>query len=88
MLAADVEALIIADAIGALDADERDALDMRLCALTPTEYAQIAELYDVAVVIAESITQVHPPSQVRARLLIGVRSGDAVRARTAPPDTE
>lgn len=86
MLSTDVEALIIADAIGALDAGERDALEARLPALTPAERLRVGELYDVAVVIAESITQVQPPSQVRARLLIGLRSGD-VRARATRRDT-
>lgn len=87
MIPVDVEALILADAIGALDAEERDALEGRLETLAWTERVQVAELYDVAVEIAVSVTQVDPPSPLRARLLTEARSDEAAPAREAPHDT-
>lgn len=74
MIPVDVEALILADAIGALDAEERDALEWRLGALGRAERVQVAELYDVAVDIAASVTRVDPPSTLRARLLTEARA--------------
>lgn len=77
MIPIDVEALILADAVGALDADERAALGTRLEELSYTTRLQAAALYDAAVVVAESVRQVDPPATVRARLMtaIGTDSG-------------
>jgi anti-sigma factor ChrR (cupin superfamily) len=54
MIPADVHALALADAIGALDADERRELQDRLAALPPSVRAEVAGLYDASVDVAAS----------------------------------
>lgn len=75
MIPEDVEALVLADATGALDANERQALARRIEALSWTMRAQIAELYDLTVILAESVFLVNPPAAVRDRLLAATTPG-------------
>ena len=54
MIPDDIQALALADAIGALDPDERVDLEARLAGLPPTVRAEVAHLYDASVEIAAS----------------------------------
>jgi anti-sigma factor ChrR (cupin superfamily) len=74
MIPDDLEALALADAIGALDSDERVELEARVALLTPDEQAQVAALYDVALVLGTSVEQVEPPARVRDAVLAATRT--------------
>jgi hypothetical protein len=54
MIPDDIQALALADAIGALDPDERRDLEARLADLPPGVRAEVAHLYDTSVEIAAS----------------------------------
>ena len=54
MIRDDIEALALADAIGALDPNERRDLEARLAALPPNAHAEVSHLYDASVEIAAS----------------------------------
>ena len=69
MIPDDVQALVLADTIGALDADERRDLESRLAALSSDVRAEVAQLYDAAVEIASTTTREGPGPHVRAALL-------------------
>jgi len=69
MIPDDVQALALADAIGALDPDERRDLERRLAALPPDVRAEVARLYDAAVDVASSVPAAMPSPRVRAALL-------------------
>jgi anti-sigma factor ChrR (cupin superfamily) len=69
MIPEELEALALADAVGALDADEQRQLESRVAVLGPDEQAEIARLYDAAVAIAETVDPVDPPPALRARVL-------------------
>ena len=75
MIPDDVQALALADAIGALDPDERWDLEARLTALPPSVRAEVAHLYDTSVEIAASAIGEEPSPGVR----------DALLARIAAP---
>jgi anti-sigma factor ChrR (cupin superfamily) len=84
MIPDDVLALVLADAIGAADADERRNLDDRLAALPASVRAEVAHLYDAAVEIAlttTGTTSEAPSPEVRTALLarIAVPSNHTVR---------
>ena len=81
MIPDDLEALALADAIGALDADERVELDARVALLTPDEQAHVASLYDVALALGASLEQVEPPARVRAAVIAATPSA-SVAARS------
>ena len=72
MIPDDLEALALADAIGALDPDERQDLEARLAALPPSVRAEVAQLYDASVEIAASTAGEAPSPGVRAALLARV----------------
>jgi anti-sigma factor ChrR (cupin superfamily) len=74
MIPEDVEALALADAVGALDADEARELAARLADLTPELRAQVARLYDSVVAVAASADSVAPPAYVRERVLAAART--------------
>jgi anti-sigma factor ChrR (cupin superfamily) len=74
MIPDDLEALALADAIGALDADERVALEARVALLTPDQRAHVASLYDVALALGSSVEQVEPPARVRDAVVAATRS--------------
>jgi quercetin dioxygenase-like cupin family protein len=75
MIPDDVQALALADAIGALDSDERRELAARLAALPPSVRAEVAYLYDASVEIAAGASSEAPSPGVR----------DALLARIAAP---
>ena len=75
MIPDDIQALVLADAIGALDPDERWDLEARLAALRPSVRAEVAHLYDTSVEIAASVSGETPSPRVR----------DALLARIAAP---
>ena len=74
MIPDDLEALAMADAIGALDADERVELEARVALLTPDEQAHVSSLYDVALALGASVEQVEPPARVRAAVIAATRA--------------
>jgi quercetin dioxygenase-like cupin family protein len=82
MIPDELQALTLADAIGALDADERRALEDRLAALPADVRADVTHLYDVAVEISSSITPEDTSPDVRAALLetIAAPSNHTIRA--------
>ena len=73
MIPDELEALVLADSVGALDPDERVELQARLDALTPDERSEVARLYDAATAVALSVPSLEPPAHARARLLAAVR---------------
>jgi quercetin dioxygenase-like cupin family protein len=75
MIPDDLQALALADAIGALDSDERRDLEARLAALSPGIRADVARIYDTGVEIAASANLEEPSPAVR----------DALLARVAAP---
>jgi anti-sigma factor ChrR (cupin superfamily) len=74
MIPDDVEALALADAVGALDPDEQRELSARLAALAPETRAEVARLYETAVFVAASAEEVAPPAHVRDRVLAAART--------------
>lgn len=74
MIPADVEALAMADAAGALDDAERRDLVARVAGLPAEEQAAVARLYDaIAARLVESSPPVTPPPHVRDRVLAAAR---------------
>ena len=73
MIPDELEALVLADSVGALDPDERVELQARLEALTPDERSEVARLYDAATAVALSVPSLEPPAHARARLLAAAR---------------
>jgi anti-sigma factor ChrR (cupin superfamily) len=69
MIPDDVQALALADAIGALDSDERRDLEHRLAILPADVRAEVAHLYGAAVDIASTTIGEAPAPHVRAALL-------------------
>jgi anti-sigma factor ChrR (cupin superfamily) len=69
MIPADVEALALADAAGALDPDEQRELQARVAVLPPDAQRQVARLYDATLIVAAAADQARPSPQVRSRLL-------------------
>jgi anti-sigma factor ChrR (cupin superfamily) len=72
MIPDDIQALALADAIGALDPDERRDLEARLADLPPGVRAEVAHLYDTSVEIAASASGEEPSPGVRSALLARV----------------
>jgi quercetin dioxygenase-like cupin family protein len=93
MIPDDVEALALADSIGALDPDERVEWEARRAELSPEEQAQVARLYETAAAVATTIHVLEPPAHVRERVLAAARtptrytvwSSDADWAETGLP---
>ena len=69
MIPADIEALALADAVGALDRDEQEQLRVMVADLPADLQAQVAQLYAVAVTLADGQPSVEPPPRVRQQLL-------------------
>jgi len=74
MIPEDVEALALADSVGALDPDERLELEARLAELSPEEQAQVARLYETAMTVAATADALDPPAHVRERVLAATRT--------------
>ena len=83
MIPDDLQALALADAIGALDPDERQDLEDRLAALPANLHAEVARLYDAAVEISPTAISAAPSPGVRAALLakIAVPANHTILAR-------
>jgi quercetin dioxygenase-like cupin family protein len=73
MIPAELETLVLADSVGALDADERVELQARLNALTPQQRVEVASLYDAGTAVALTAPQQGPPPHVRERVLAAAR---------------
>jgi anti-sigma-K factor RskA len=69
MIPDDIQALALADAIGALDGKERRELAVRRAALPRDVRAEVAHLYDAIVEIAVSVPGEAPSPCVRDELL-------------------
>jgi len=82
MIPDEIQTLALADAIGALDPDERRDLERRLAALPPDVRAEVAHLYDASVEIASSAIGETPSPGVREALLtrIGAPSNHTIAA--------
>ncbi|MFN7979108.1 MAG: cupin domain-containing protein [Vicinamibacterales bacterium] len=74
MIPAELEALALADAVGALDAEEQRTLAAQVAALSPEDQAAVARLYDTALAVAASAEPATPPPHVRARVLAAART--------------
>jgi anti-sigma factor ChrR (cupin superfamily) len=74
MIPNDVEALALADSIGALDPDERAELDARVAQLSPDEQDEVARLYETATALATVVDVVEPPAHLRERVLNAART--------------
>ena len=74
MISEDLEALALADSVGALDPDERLELKARLAELSPEERARIASLYETAIEVAAGAEVLEPPAHVRDRVLAAART--------------
>lgn len=75
MIPEDIQALALADAIGALDPDERREWQARLAALPASVRAEVVQLYDASVEMAAGVSGAEPSPGVR----------DALLARIAAP---
>jgi anti-sigma factor ChrR (cupin superfamily) len=69
MIPADVEALALADAAGALDPDEQRELQTRLAALAPDVQRRVARFYETTLTLAAAAVSAPPSPAVRERLL-------------------
>lgn len=81
MIRDDVEALALADACGALDADERQRLQTLLASLPPGDQAAMARVYDVSYFLALSAASATPPARVRESLMAAVGGAPAAATR-------
>jgi anti-sigma factor ChrR (cupin superfamily) len=82
MIPDDIQALALADAIGALDPDERQDLEARLATLPPAVRAEVARLYETGVEVAASASGEEPSPGVRDALLatVSVPSHHTIRS--------
>jgi hypothetical protein len=93
MIPDDIQALALADAIGALDPDERRSLELRLAALPLDVREEVAHLYYTSVDIASSAAGEMPSPAVRDALLTRIAapsnhtitSADGVWVETSVP---
>lgn len=73
MIDEELEALVLADAVGALDQAEQRDLHARVAALPAASQEAVARLYDSALLIAASAEPLAPPPGVRERVLAAAR---------------
>jgi anti-sigma factor ChrR (cupin superfamily) len=85
MIPEDLHALVLADAIGALDTDEQRELLTRLASLSPDMQEQVSRLYDTTLSMADGMPMIDPPARVRERLVaqIGAPSRYTASAQEA-----
>lgn len=69
MITEELEARVLADAIGALDEGEQRDLHARLATLPAAEQDAVARLYDSVLPVAASVQPHDPPPHVRERVL-------------------
>lgn len=72
MMTDDLHALILADAVGALDEDEQSQLQTALAALAPADQEAAGQLYDAALLVAAEAEPHEPPPHMRERVLAAV----------------
>jgi anti-sigma factor ChrR (cupin superfamily) len=73
MISDELEALVLADAIGALEADEQVKLRAQLEALTTEQRSEVARLYEATAMVALSAPPIEPPAHLRDRVLAATR---------------
>jgi len=73
MISDELEALVLADAVGALEADEEVKLRAQLGALTTEQRAEVARLYEATAAVALSAPPLDPPAYMRDRVLAAAR---------------
>lgn len=73
MMTDELEALVLADAIGALDAREQRDLHVQLATLPADEQEVVARLYDLVLPVAASVEPHDPPPHVRENVLAATR---------------
>lgn len=88
MISADLEALALADAVGALDADERRDLAVRVAALPPDDQALLARLYDTVTAVADWAGPVTPPAHLRARVMAAAQTPGNYTLHAADADDD
>lgn len=86
MIRDEVEALALADAIGALDADEQRRLQALVATLSQEEQAQVARLYDMSQALAASAPQASPSPRVRESLMAAITNSAAGTASASRPN--
>lgn len=82
MIPDELEALVLADSIGALDPYERVELQVRLDALTSEQRMEVARLYETASAVAQSTPLLEPSPYVRDRVLAEARKPATYTVRT------
>ena len=83
MMTEDLEALVLADAIGALDDREQRDLQAQLATLPADEQDAVARLYDSALLVAAAVEPHDPPPHVRDRVLAATREPAQYTVRAA-----
>ena len=73
MITDELEALVLADAVGAIDPDERKDLESQLAALSAEDTLTVERLYDSVLGLASTVELVDPPPHVRERVLASLR---------------
>lgn len=86
MIPEDLEALALADSIGALDPDERADLEARLARLSPEERAYVASLYETVTEAAAAAEMIEPPARVREKVLAAASSPSRYTLRSNEGD--
>jgi quercetin dioxygenase-like cupin family protein len=74
MIPDELEALVLADSVGALDPDEQAALQTRFAALSAEQRSEVARLYEAAHAVALGVPPLAPPAHVRDRVLAAART--------------
>lgn len=74
MIPVDLEALALADSVGALDTDEQAELEARRAGLSPEEQAEVARIYEAATALATGVDGLAPRAHVRERVLAAART--------------
>lgn len=74
MMTDELESLVMADAIGALDESEHLALQEQIASLPLDQQAVVARLYDVALLVAADAEPHEPPAEARTRLLAAIKA--------------
>jgi anti-sigma factor ChrR (cupin superfamily) len=83
MINEELEALVLADAIGALDEGERHELRRRIDEATPEDREVIAGLYDATLMVAAAAEPHNPPSHLRDRVLAAAREAATYTVRAS-----
>lgn len=74
MMTDELESLVLADAIGALDEGEHLALQELIASLPSEQQDKVAALYDVALLVSAAADPHEPPPEARTRLLASIKA--------------